>query len=60
MPNIGFTKWELLCCLIYWANAIDGQNTIVSDFKSLLHQYPMVDVAAMGFPADWRNEPIWQ
>lgn len=59
-PEVANKLYSVLCCLIYWANAIDSQNAIVSDFKTLLHQYPMVDAAAMGFPVGWRNEPIWQ
>ena len=38
----------------------DSQNTIVSDFKILLRQYPMVDVAAMGFPEGWQDELMWR
>jgi hypothetical protein len=28
--------------------------------KSLLQQYPNVDIVAMGFPMDWENEPLWR
>lgn len=49
-----------LCCIAYWLNSIDQNNTFVADFKSLLTKYPTVDVAAMGFPKDWKQEPLWQ
>jgi abortive infection bacteriophage resistance protein len=59
-PEVANKLYSVLCCLVYWSNAIDAQNAIVSDFKMLLQQYPMVDDAAMGFPEGWRNESIWQ
>ena len=30
------------------------------DLKMLLLRYPNIDTAAMGFPANWRQEPLWQ
>ena len=32
----------------------------VGDLKLLLLRYPTVNPAAMGFPAHWRQEPLWQ
>lgn len=49
-----------LCCIAYWLNVINPKNNFISDFKTLLEKYPTVDVAAMGFPPKWRNEPLWQ
>lgn len=51
--------YQNLCCISYWLNAIDPKNSFVSDFKSLLDKYPIVDPAAMGAPRGWRNEPLW-
>lgn len=48
------------CCMLYWLNAIDGGNTFVTDFKSLLASHPNVDTCAMGFPEKWEDEPLWQ
>jgi hypothetical protein len=28
--------------------------------KSLLAEYPTIDVKAMGFPAGWQNELLWK
>lgn len=58
-PSIANKLYSVLCCLIYWANAIDSQNGLNQKFKSLLNEYPMVDVAAMGFPEGWQKEAIW-
>jgi hypothetical protein len=27
--------------------------------NNLLSKYPSVDTAAMGFPKNWENEPLW-
>lgn len=48
-----------LCCIAYWLNAIDPQNTFTSDIKALLAKYPTVDPAAMGCPRGWQQEPLW-
>ena len=51
--------YAVFCCIIYWLNAIDARNTLVGDFKALLKRYPMVDVAALGFPTGWQDEELW-
>lgn len=49
-----------LCCIAYWLNSINPENTFTDDFKSLLAKYPDVQTSMMGFPDDWQNEPLWQ
>ena len=49
-----------LCCIAYWLNSINPQNTFVQEFKSLLKKYSSVQPAMMGFPRGWENEPLWQ
>ena len=41
-------------------NEIHPDNTFKHKLKSLLSEYPIVDVAAMGFPKLWYNEPLWR
>ena len=48
-----------LCCMAYLINVIHPDNTFKQKLKSLLTEYPIVDVAAMGFPKLWYNEPLW-
>ena len=50
--------YAILCCMIYWLNAISSDNTLAMDFKKLLDAYPNVDTRAMGFPEDWKDEPL--
>lgn len=49
-----------LCCMVYLMNVIHPDNTFKQKLKSLLTEYPIVDVAAMGFPKLWYNEPLWR
>ena len=49
-----------LCCIAYWLNAVDTKNTFVGELKTLLLRNPSIDPAMMGFPTNWRQEPLWQ
>lgn len=49
-----------LCCLQYIQNAMCPINGFCGQLKSLLNQHPNIDVAAMGFPTNWQNEPLWK
>ena len=49
-----------LCCLQYIQNIMCPDNDFGSQLKSLLKQHPNIDVAAMGFPDNWQNEPLWK
>lgn len=55
-----FKLYPILCCIVYWLNAIDPKNTFVADFKTLLMKYPTVNPIQMGFPISWENEPLWR
>lgn len=59
--NISNNKlYAVLCCVAYMLNAIDDNNTFASDLTNLISAYPIVSVSAMGFPAGWKSEPLWQ
>jgi len=68
MPNKWITNFTFreeslyaqLCCIAYWLNAVDTKNTFVGDLKMLLLRNPSIDPAMMGFPSNWRQEPLWQ
>ncbi len=49
-----------LCCLAYLQDYIHPDNDFKLQLKSLLKAHPNVDVAAMGFPIGWENEPLWK
>jgi abortive infection bacteriophage resistance protein len=48
-----------LCCIQFWLNSIEPENTFKQDFKALLAAHHNVDPAAIGFPANWEKEPLW-
>lgn len=50
----------VLCMIIYLLDTINPNHSFIARFKDLLHRYPLIDVSAMGFPADWENERLWQ
>lgn len=49
-----------LCCIAYWLNAIDDENSFAADFKHLLNKYPIIKPSMMGFPSGWKEEPLWK
>jgi abortive infection bacteriophage resistance protein len=60
-PRQPFKLYSILCCIVYWLNAIDDEkNTFVSDFKALLMKYPTINPVMMGFPHSWSVEPLWK
>ena len=49
-----------LCYMVYLQNVIHPENDFKAQLKALLNAHPNVDVTAMGFPSDWKNEPLWR
>jgi len=50
----------LLSIIKYMQNEVTPNNTLSDRLKSLLTQYPHVDISAMGFPANWQDELLWK
>lgn len=42
------------------ASLLHPSNDFTLQLKSLLQSHPNVDVAAMGFPVGWENDPLWK
>ena len=55
-----YKLYAQICCIAYWLRTIHPSSTFTKDIKNLLTKYPVVDPAAMGFPHDWQDEPLWQ
>jgi abortive infection bacteriophage resistance protein len=49
-----------ICIIKYLLFTVSQNNTFTQKLKSLLAEYPTVDVKAMGFPDNWQNEPLWR
>lgn len=52
--------YAVLCCVAYMFNAIIPNNTFASELSYLIASTPTVSISAMGFPANWKSEPLWQ
>jgi len=49
-----------ICIIKYMLCTVSPNNTFTQKLKSLLAEYPTIDIKAMGFPVDWHTEPLWQ
>jgi abortive infection bacteriophage resistance protein len=49
-----------ICIIKYLLFTVSPNHTFTEKLKSLLAEYPTVDVRAMGFPDGWQEEPLWQ
>ncbi|MEO5788898.1 MAG: Abi family protein [Gelidibacter sp.] len=50
----------ILSMILFLMQTINPSNTIVVRFKKLLAEYPNIDVSAMGFPDNWKDEKLWK
>ncbi len=48
-------------CIIKWfIDVISPNNDMLEHLQSLLAEFPMVDIRAMGFPSgNWQDDPLW-
>ena len=49
-----------LCCMNYITRIISPDSSFVTDLKKLLQTCNIVSSKEMGFPDDWKDEPMWQ
>ena len=49
-----------LCIIKYFLDVISPQNDMLDKLLKLLADFPSIDLAAMGFPQYWQQEPLWQ
>jgi abortive infection bacteriophage resistance protein len=65
-PWINSTKTDAkrvyyrICIIKYLLFTVSPNNRFALKLKSLLAEYPTIDIRAMSFPADWENEPLWK
>jgi hypothetical protein len=59
--NLSMVKlYPQLCYLEYIHNQIHSNSNLKKRLDALLKEHSNVDIAAMGFPKDWKNEPLWK
>lgn len=49
----------MLSIILYFLNIIEPENLFKQNFNNLLTKFPMIDLAAMGFPKDWKQEKLF-
>jgi abortive infection bacteriophage resistance protein len=49
-----------ICIIKYLLFTVSPNNRFTDKLKSLLAEYPTIDIKAMGFPANWETEPLWK
>lgn len=49
-----------LCIIKYLLISVSPNNSFKEKLIALLSKYPSVDIAAMGFPANWQDESLWK
>lgn len=47
-------------CIIKWfVDIVSPNNDMKKHLQQLLADFPMIDIKAMDFPANWQEEPLW-
>ena len=49
-----------LCIIKHFINIIDPTHDLTGKIEQLFAGFPNVDIAAMGFPLQWKDEVLWQ
>lgn len=52
--------YYVLSIILYLLQIVNPQNTFALRVRSLLTEYPQINVIAMGFPEQWKEEPLWK
>lgn len=49
-----------LCIIRYFLSSVSPNNNFNEKLSELLSDFPTVDIAAMGFSEEWKNEDLWK
>lgn len=49
-----------ICIIKYFLDIISPNNDMLDKLNNLFSSFPEIDKKALGFPADWANEPLWR
>lgn len=65
LPFIAIPKetkniYFLLSIILYFLQTINPKNTFVHRFIALTQKYPHVKETSMGFPSNWKDQPLWR
>lgn len=48
-----------MCIMKYFLDIISPNNDMLDKMNTLFGKFPEIDLAALGFPTGWVNEPLW-
>jgi len=49
-----------LCLILYLLQTVNPKTKFVNHFIELVNEYPVVNLGFMGFPLDWKKNPLWK
>jgi len=52
--------YAAFCILAFLLDRVNPYNKFKPMLKNLISRFPEVDIAHMGFPSNWKSEPLWQ
>ena len=55
-----YKLYAVLSCMQYILQLISPSGTFKEELKALMLSCPLLQEKEMGFPADWKNEPLWK
>ena len=55
-----YKLYAVLSCMQYILQLISPSGTFKEELKSLMQSCPMKQEKEMGFPVEWKNEPLWK
>jgi abortive infection bacteriophage resistance protein len=50
----------VIAILIYFLRIVNHSDTFINKLNDLFNNYPMIDLAAMGFPKNWKDEDLFK
>ena len=48
-----------MCIIKYFLDIISPNNDMLDKMHNLFGNFPEIDLAALGFPVGWEQEPLW-
>jgi len=59
-PSVSTNRtYFILSMLLYFLQTINPKNSFSERLNKLLSEYSNVDIKALGFPGDWKEEKLW-
>jgi len=60
IPNNLNSLYHWLSCIIFVLNKISEGHTVKEKIIELLNENPFIDIDEMGFPKNWKEQPLWK